>query len=434
MNEYKIPGILLLYDHPLEANAPTIMEHVNAFKKYSSWPVWSINCNLGFPKNLESMSFEAIILHYSLFGNYPFVLTRKTKFDNYIKNNSSIKIAFMQDEYHYCPQRFSIINKWNIDLIYSLLNPCYHYIYIENTKCKSIHHTLTGYVDVDLIEASNMLAKKDAQRSIDIGYRARPLPLYMGRAAQEKTEIAEGVLARLASSDLITDIKIAEADRIYGKKWHEYVANCHGMLGVEAGVSIFDIKGEAQQAYNKYLKTSDPALQECLLKVINSFEGNIYYRTISPRIFECAAFRTCMILFEGNYQGILKPMEHYIPLKKDFSNFDFVIRVFQDSLERRRIVDNVYNDLIASGCYSYENFINNFDKDLIAFGMHPSTDKDKFLWVDKMLNEDLKLRLVSVQAWSYTSQKLASCFPAETAIGEALRRAKRKISDWSVPR
>ena len=47
-------------------------------------------------------------------------------------------------------------------------------------------------------------------------------------------------------------------------------------------------------------------------------------RTISPRHFEAAAFRVCQVLFEGRYAGVMEPMRHYIPLRKDFSNFDEV--------------------------------------------------------------------------------------------------------------
>ena len=37
-----------------------------------------------------------------------------------------------------------------------------------------------------------------------------------------------------------------------------------------------------------------------------------------------------MILFEGSYSGIIKPDEHFIMLKKDFSNFDNVLKKSKD--------------------------------------------------------------------------------------------------------
>ncbi|MCT7974887.1 hypothetical protein [Laspinema olomoucense] len=51
-------------------------------------------------------------------------------------------------------------------------------------------HTLTGYVDESLVKKSKRLTKPWSEQTIDVAYRARPLPFYMGKEAQEKTEIA----------------------------------------------------------------------------------------------------------------------------------------------------------------------------------------------------------------------------------------------------
>src|SRR4029077_6259139 len=92
--------------------------------------------------------------------------------------------------------------------------------------------------------------------------------------------------------------------------------------------------------------------------------------------FEAAAFRVCQILFEGKYSGILQPMVHYIPLKKDFSNFVDVIRLFSDASVRRELTDNAYRDLIASGKYSYQKFIQEFDDQLIGAGVRVGAPDD----------------------------------------------------------
>jgi hypothetical protein len=90
----------------------------------------------------------------------------------------------------------------------------------------------------------------------------------------------------------------------------------------------------------------------------------------------------CQILFEGHYQGILKPMVHYLPLKKDFSNFDNVIRMFRDPVIRNELTENAYRDLIASGRYSYQKFIQAFDSHLEAAGQRPviSAEAHRRIW------------------------------------------------------
>ena len=63
--------VLVLYYHTLEANAPTIMEYVEAFKNYSKFEILNLNIAKGFPRGLSSIEFSAIILHYSLFSWFP---------------------------------------------------------------------------------------------------------------------------------------------------------------------------------------------------------------------------------------------------------------------------------------------------------------------------------------------------------------------------
>jgi len=69
-------------------------------------------------------------------------------------------------------------------------------------------------------------------------------------------------------------------------------------------------------------------------------------------------------------------MAHYIPLRKDFSNLDEVIGRFRDPELRRELTENSHRDLIASGDYSYERFVEGFDRDLIDAGLEPEAGFD----------------------------------------------------------
>jgi hypothetical protein len=386
--------ILMLYNHSFNANAPTIMENVNSFKKYSNYSVHNVNVFTGFPKNLNKITFKIIIVHYSSFSSL------SPKFFNYIKEQkNSIKIAFFQDEHHNCTKRFNLINNLDIKVVYTMLEKDYHYIYRDNTNAEMIYHNLTGYVDDGLVSVANSLYKKIDQRKIDIGYRARPLPFYMGKGAQEKTRIAEEFNNRLFDSKLVLDVKTKEKDRIYGKAWHHFIANCKGMLGVEAGTSIFDIDGKAEKACEEYLLNNPNALFEKVHDaVLKPFEDNIYYRTISPRIFECAAFKTCMILFEGSYNDIIEPEVHYIPLKKDFSNFDWVMSIFNDPNKREHLVENTYRDLIKSQKYSYKKFIKHFDAEIEKLGINHDHNVVKKEQITEAIKQDKWVRVGRIKA------------------------------------
>jgi len=366
-----VHGILLLYHHYWAKNAPTIMENINSFSKYSKFKVWSVNTEKGFPSGLNRFEFDIIVLHYSLFGSY-YLLNRA--FLEYIeRSKSSYKIVFFQDEYHYCQQRFAFLNKYNIDCVYTLLHPDYFKdVYLKYTNVRKLVHTLTGYVDDALIENAKRFSKPDHAKNIDIGYRGRPLKYYMGKGSQEKHEIAKHFSEHAKGLGLMLDLESTEKARFYGDKWYKFLGDQKACLGTEAGVSIFDVEDVVRNEYERLI-AENPSMtfEEMSERFLKRWEGNIPHRVISPRIFEAAAFRICQILYEGEYQGILQPMIDYIPLKKDFSNFDDVIKLFRDTQFRQQITENCYRDLIASGKYSYRKFIEGFDRELMAEGFSP---------------------------------------------------------------
>jgi len=319
---------------------------------------------------LNRVDFKIIILHYSIFG--PKYQLNK-KFRRYIGETSSYKVAFFQDEHHYCQQRFNFINGYNIDCVYTLLEPNYFKdVYLKYTNASKIVYALTGYVSDDLVRLADRTAISSESRTIDIGYRGRRLGYYMGRGAQEKYQIGMEFKKRVKNYNFILDIETEESKRIYGRYWYRFLSNCRFVLGVETGVSIFDLKGYVQEECGKILSRNPKITFEELSKIIlYKWEDNIYYRTIGPRHFEAAAFRVCQVLFEGEYSGILKPMVHYIPLKKDFSNFNEVMVMLKDKKLYLELTNNAYHDLVVSGLYSYRKFIRDFDQELIKEGFTP---------------------------------------------------------------
>jgi hypothetical protein len=369
-----VNGILLLYHHPEGTNAPTIMEHVEALARHSRFRVWNYNTDSGFPRTLGRFRFSAIALHYSLFAPKGYKLD--DYFLSYLDGSNAYKIAFFQDEHHYCQDRFAFLNAHRIDCVYTLLEPEYWpQVYGKYTHVPKLVHGIPGYVSDELVRHAEQTFKPDEEREIDIGYRGRTLQAYMGKGSQEKADVGTGFLEHARDSGLKLDIAVNERSRIYGDAWFEFLANCRGVLGTEAGVSIFDVEDTVRTEYQRLL-VQNPLItfDELSEQLLGKWEDNIYYRTVSPRHFEAAALRVCQILFEGKYSGILEPMVHYLPLKKDFSNVDDVLRQFRDPDVRRRLTDNAHRDLIASERYSYRRFAESFDAELIAAGLDPDVD------------------------------------------------------------
>jgi hypothetical protein len=85
-------------------------------------------------------------------------------------------------------------------------------------------------------------------------------------------------------------------------------------------------------------------------------------------------------------------MVHYIPLKKDFSNFNEVIDRFQVKSLRQELTENAHRDLIASRRYSYQKFIDSFDRELEKNGFRPDIPLSDCREVSLQLDKDLRYR------------------------------------------
>jgi hypothetical protein len=385
-----VDGILVLY-HFIPPYAETVLEHAHAFERHSRFPVWSLNTAERFPSALEDLRFRIVILHYSLFGSADYRLD--APFRDYVRERGDLLIASFQDEYQHCAQRFAFIDEYAVDWVYTLLRPEEAAaVYGSRTYGPRLLSTIPGHVGSEMLRQAARFARPGPDRPIDVGYRARTLPLATGSGGREKSEIGLRFAELAGDQGLKLDIATDEADRLYGDAWYAFLGSCRAVLGVEAGVSIFDIDDQVGPATEAFLAGQpDASFEEVSRLMLAPWEDNIFYRTISPRHFEAAAFGTCQILFEGSYSGILKPGTHYIPLRKDFSIFDEVIRTFRDPDQRARIVANARRDLIDSGRHTYEGFVGEFDDELERAGIVPPSGPRPWA-VDRALNRGASLR------------------------------------------
>ena len=119
------------------------------------------------------------------------------------------------------------------------------------------------------------------------------------------------------------------------------------------GASIFDFDGEAEKAVLNYQQSNPGAgFEEISKNVLFPYEGNVIHQTITPRCFEAIAYKTVQVLLEGEYNGVLEPWKHYLPLKRDFSNLDKIINFLLEDQELQKIADRAYDEIIHSNLYS----------------------------------------------------------------------------------
>jgi hypothetical protein len=352
-------SVLLLCDDSRQ-HAANVLQHIAALRDESQHDVRTFN-PVDRPEAaalLDLDEFEAVAIHYTLIVTLDRYLPRALA--DKISAFQGLKIQFIQDEYRQVDAITARTRELGIEVLFTCMpRAAAETVYGPRLPGVTTITTLPGYAPEAL---RNHPSKPLTERQIDVGYRGREVPYWLGRLGQDKVEIGQGFLAQADRYGLQCDISSAECDRIYGEAWYRFLGRCRSTLGTESGASIVDFDGSVEAQSRKYLvRHAEAGFAEVEQAVLAPHEGNVMINVVSPRIFEAAALRTAMILFPGGYSGVVEPETHYIPLEKDFSNMDEVVAELRDNLRVVELAERAHADLIASGRYSLSTFVQEVD-------------------------------------------------------------------------
>jgi len=323
--------------------------------------------SLPIPDYIKDIKFDAVILDVTLLClRYPYHKKHFAKFItnfNFVKDLDAVKIAFPQDDYDCCEILDRWLVDWKVDYVFSPLadNPEVNVIYKNYSKIGKIKLGFTGYIDDDFFSLKNRI-KPFELRVVDICYRARKLPPYFGWIGELKWRIADIVRDKAKKFNLKLDISYKDRDTILGEKWYDFLGSSKFTLGSLSGSSLIDPVGEIQEKVKKYCAENPNYSYEDVEKLFFLGQDKYNFTAISPRNIEAAFTLTGQILVEGPYSGILRPWEHYIPLKKDGSNFKEVYEAMIDIEFTKKMIKNCYERIIECKDLYYstlaENIIN----------------------------------------------------------------------------
>ena len=347
---------LLLCNKPTHGtNAETIIDHINTIHTMQGWKVWSISMIGNIPNTIDLEKFDAIGIHYTLHISDPSFHYLSQSSIKKLKEFKGLKCIWLHDEYRRVNAVVDILKEIRVDLIFSLasgktLNALYPKEKLPNVRIETV---FAGYVSKEL----RFLNPPLVEREIDVSYRTRRPPFWLGSLGQEKVNIGLIFKSHPLTQNFNLDISVEEHDRVYGSKWIEVLKRSKAVLCVESGASVIDFDGSIEKNVEAACNTSkNTSFEEIRDQFFSEQDGKYIINCISPRVFEAAATNTVMICFIGEYSSVIKPWEHYIPLEKDFSNIKEVIEALKDNALLEKIVVKTRIDLIENQIYSLEYF------------------------------------------------------------------------------
>jgi hypothetical protein len=382
VNSRHRPNVLVVYgllQYPLRS---TIRDHLYSFREHGQARYFYLNLGARRPPSwLRNVPFDAVLFHHTLTGQRmaPSLLRWQLRRARALDGIGRYRIAMVQDECVYTDAIDAFITEYGIDQVFSVAPPTEWEKIYPRAKERGVRFSqnLTGYLADDTVSRIADIVAETPERPIDIGYRAWGGLLSFGRHGLLRTQLEEAFRPAAAKRGLRTDMSTDLDDTLHGDDWFRFLASCRYVIGAEGGATILDRDGTFMQRTEAYLaEHPDAPFEEVEAACFPGEDGKLQLFAISPRHIEACATRTCQVLVEGNYSGVLKPGEHYIELRRDLSNIEEVLDTISDDSERERITRNAHRDIVTSGRYSYARLVEQVE-DAIAEGLgaaDPSTN------------------------------------------------------------
>lgn len=387
---------------------------LDAFKTDKRFNVTELNL-FDFKERLHSKyknDFDLIVLLHSVLKSLASIKRSEMEI-SFFQNRKSKLLSFVADEVnlHITPlsKKIDFLKKINPDYIGTQLPlEAGQWLYeeVDSASVLALPHALNPNIFKPF--------KTYDEREYDIGIISVPYPIYLGD--NERNEIMNYFERISKKMNLKVKIikAVTKSQRLSRSEWANFLNNCKGTTSSEAGSYFLEKDDKTVLEIMEYLKSkvkqmsgtkkiidnqsklwfiwnrlpyrfkelikkalflNDNMLSKFSKKLLtwdgyisydeslyseihekfykNKIKNKFYTKAISSRHFDAIGTKTVQILFEGKYNDILKPNEHYIELKKDLSNFDEVIKKFKDKEFVKKIVDNAYEFVLSNHTYRH---------------------------------------------------------------------------------
>jgi hypothetical protein len=353
-------NVYYLTQHPLRS---TVSDYLYAFRRHGRGRQFYLNLAVrDVPDWVGGAPIDMVVYQTTFFSPRwaPEVFEEIVEAAAPLADVGRIRVGLPQDEYTGAEPLNRFINGFGLEHVFTLAPESeWPKIYRDvDREAVGFTRVLPGYLSDDTRRRIERIVRRTRERPVDIGYRAWAGAPWLGRHGLLKGRVGEVAGAAAPAYGLRTDISSRFSDVLYGDRWFSFLASCKYTLGCEGGASLLDWDGSIKERTDGYLAAHPTAsFDEIEAACFPGQDGSLDYFAIGPRHIEACATRTCQILVEGDYQGILRPWEHYLPLKRDLSNLEEVLELVRRDELREELTEAAYRDVIATGNYTYESFV-----------------------------------------------------------------------------
>ncbi len=305
--------------------------------------VCNINDLVAYRNHREAIrDYPLVIILHSAAGDNMALLDKTA---HWFDRRRGKLVVFLGNEYDLMDEKIAFLQSVGADYVCSQLPvETARWVYSEGCSARvvSMPHALNPRV---------YRPNPAIPRTLDIGFCGDIYYHFVGDL--ERTALIQFFQERKTDLGLIAGFRLNA--RMGRSEWARFLNGCRGTIGAESGSYYLDRHGQLIQQAKAYQKRhADATFEEIFERFFRAPEiPYVSGKTISSRHFEPIGTKTCQLLLEGHYNGILRPLEHYIPIKQDLSNVQEAIRQFKDEIERSRIVERAYEYVMDQHTYGH---------------------------------------------------------------------------------
>ncbi len=184
---------------------------------------------------------------------------------------------------------------------------------------------------------------------VDVGFIGDRYGSFIGDI--ERTRLIDAFRDHGAELGVTTDIR---GGRVPAPEWVHFLNQSRAICGGESGTYYLDRSGTLIPEVLAYERAHPDAPFDDIWQ--RFFAGRAIEhsgKAISSRHFEPIGTRTCQILLEGDYNGILRAGEHYIPVRKDLSDLPAAVERFRDVAYRKAMVERTREYALEAHTYAH---------------------------------------------------------------------------------
>jgi hypothetical protein len=192
----------------------------------------------------------------------------------------------------------------------------------------------------------------NANRKTDIGFIGDEYSFAIGDI--ERTALIRYFAANYLMAGLDIDIRFGRKLRLPREQYVKFLNSVRGTVGAESGTYYLEKTDKTIKEVEAFLSSKPTAtFNEVYELFFKDYANPVNGKAISSRHLEAVGTKTCQILLEGYYNGILQPDIHYIPVKKDHSNISEVLEKFKDKSFVENMINRAYADMLENHTHQH---------------------------------------------------------------------------------